>query len=239
MPREKQRGPVLVSTAIKGLDEEIGGGIPEGSIVLLSGTPGTYKSSLAFSILHEASHSMGHVGIYLLLEQSMKSLLSQQDKMGRPMDDIAKEHIIVSDVGRIRAAMDKFETNKDWMSALKAYVEYLARKREAKLLVIDSLPVLEILAGEKNRREFLFDLFEWIRELGTTTFLISEKKSLDTDYDEEEFLSDGIFQLTLSPVGEVDLQRRVRCIKLRGMPHNTSMFALDHKEGRFRISPAI
>jgi KaiC/GvpD/RAD55 family RecA-like ATPase len=59
------------------------------------------------------------------------------------------------------------------------------------------------------------------------------------DYGEEEFLSDGVFQLTLSPVGEVDLQRRIRCIKMRGMPHNTSMFALDHKDGSFRIVPAI
>lgn len=234
-----KKGNGLVSTAVRGFDEEIGGGIPDGSIVLLSGTPGTYKSSMAFSILHHAAHEKGSVGIFLLLEQSMKSLLGQQEHMGRPMDATAKDHIIVSDVGRIRAAMDKFGTNKDWMTALKAYVEYLVNKREASLLVIDSLPVLEILSQEKNRREFLFDLFEWIRSLNTTTFLISEKKSLDMDYGEEEFLSDGVFQLTLSPVGEVDLQRRIRCIKMRGMPHNTSMFALDHKDGSFRIVPAI
>jgi circadian clock protein KaiC len=229
----------LISTSIKGLDEEIGGGIPKGSIVLLSGTPGTYKSSMAFSILYKAAHEDGSMGIFLLLEQSMKSLTGQQESMGRSMDENAKKHIIVSDVGRIRAAMDKFSTDNDWMEALRSYVEYLVEKRKAEILVIDSLPVLEILSGETNRRKFLFELFEWMRNLGTTTILVSEKKSLDMDYGEEEFLSDGVFQLTLSPVGEVDLQRRIRCIKMRGLNHNTSMFALDHKDGNFFISPAI
>ncbi|MGA1872537.1 MAG: RAD55 family ATPase [Thermoplasmatota archaeon] len=229
----------LISTAIKGFDREIGGGIPKGSIVLLSGTPGTYKSSMAFGILHKAATGEGSVGLYLLLEQSMGSLLSQQEKMGRTLDEVGKKNIIVSDVGRIRAAMDKFSTEGDWMEALRSYVEYLVEQRNVELLVIDSLPVLEILAGEEDRRSFLFNLFEWMRDLGTTNFLIHEKPTLDGEYGEEEFLSDGVFQLTLSPVGEVDLQRRIRCIKMRGMPHNTSMFALELKEGGFRISPAI
>lgn len=229
----------LISTSVKGLDEEIGGGIPKGSIILLSGTPGTYKSSMAFSMLYKAAKEEGSMGIFLLLEQSMQSLLRQQEKMGRPMDDEIKKKIIVSDVGRIRAAMDKFSTKNDWMEALRSYVEYLVEKRDAEILVIDSLPVLEILSKESDLRSFLFELFEWMRRLGTTTILISEKKGLDMEYGEEEFLSDGVFQLTLSPVGEVDLQRRIRCIKLRGMDHNTSMFALDHKEDGFIISPAI
>jgi circadian clock protein KaiC len=229
----------LISTSIKGLDQEIGGGIPRGSIVLFTGTPGTYKSSAAYSLLYRAAREDGSMGIFLLLEQSMDSLVSQQERMGRPHEGRAKDHIIVSDVGRIRAAMDKFSTDNDWMEALRSYVQYLVEKRNAELLVIDSLPVLEILSGETNRRKFLFELFEWMRGLGTTTILISEKKGLDMEYGEEEFLSDGVFQLTLSPVGEVDLQRRIRCIKMRGMDHNTSMFALEHRDGKFIISPAI
>ncbi len=229
----------MVSTSIKGFDRELGGGIPPGSIVLISGTPGTFKSSLAFSIIHNAARKEGYSSLYLLLEQSQKSLLEQMDKMGWPMDETVRKNIIVSDVGRIRAAMEKFSTENDWLSALKTYVEYLVGERRAKHLVIDSLPVMEILAGSPNKREYLFGLFEWLRSLGTTTFLISEKSSQNVDYAEEEFLADGVFQLTLTPIGDVDLQRRIRCIKLRGMAHNTSMFALELKSGKFRIAPAI
>ncbi len=229
----------LISTAIRGFDKEIGGGIPFGSIVLLSGTPGTFKSAMAYSMLHEAAHQHKWVGIYLLLEQSSTSLLSQMERMGKPMDPVASKYMIVSDVGRIRAAMEKFSTKNNWMEALKTYIEYLVGERRAKLLVIDSMPVLEILAGSKNRRDHLFKLFEWLRDLGTTTILISEKGSMVEPYGEEEFLADGVFQLSLSPIGEVDLQRRIRCIKLRSMTHNTSMFALELKNGSFRIAPAI
>ena len=229
----------LLSTGIKGFDMELGGGIPPGSIILLSGTPGTFKSTMAFQIIYNAARKEGHNSLYLLLEQSQTSLLNQMEKMGWGMDEEGKRHIIVADVGRIRAAMDKFSTKDDWMTALKTYVEYLVKERRAKHLVIDSLPVLEILSGDQNKRQFLFSLFEWLRNLGTTTFLISEKSSMDEGYEEEEFLADGVFQLTLTPIGDVDLQRRIRCIKLRGMPHNTSMFALELKEGQFRILPAI
>lgn len=228
-----------ISTGIRRFDEEIGGGIPRGSIIILSGTPGTYKSSMAFSMLYEAARKKGNVGIYLLFEQSMKSLVFQQEEMGRVMDDGIKKLLIVSDVGRIRAAMDRLEKGNDWLEAVKSYVEYIVKERRADLLVIDSLPVLEILSAKRSRRDFLFQLFEWLRALGTTTILISEKRSLDFNYEEEDFLADGLIQMTLTPVGEVDLQRRIRCVKLRGMAHNTSMFALEHKDGGFRIAPAI
>ena len=41
----------LIKTYIKGFDDKLGGGIPEGSVVLLVGEPGTMKSSVAFNVL--------------------------------------------------------------------------------------------------------------------------------------------------------------------------------------------
>ena len=41
-----------VVTNVEGLDELLGGGIPEGNIVLVSGAPGTMKTSLTYHILH-------------------------------------------------------------------------------------------------------------------------------------------------------------------------------------------
>src|SRR5947209_5050147 len=44
-----------VSTHIEGLDEVLGGGIPEGNVVLVSGAPGTMKTSLTYHILHSSA----------------------------------------------------------------------------------------------------------------------------------------------------------------------------------------
>ena len=62
-------------TYIKGLDEELGGGIPEGHIILVSGTPGTMKSSVAYNILYNNIKSEDSVGVYVSLEQSRENLL--------------------------------------------------------------------------------------------------------------------------------------------------------------------
>ena len=39
---------------IEGLDDNIEGGVPEGHIILISGSAGTMKSSLAFNVLYNA-----------------------------------------------------------------------------------------------------------------------------------------------------------------------------------------
>ncbi|MCK4455626.1 MAG: KaiC domain-containing protein, partial [Thermoplasmata archaeon] len=41
-----------VRTHIRGLDEQLQGGVPRGSVVLIAGKPGTMKSSVAFNILY-------------------------------------------------------------------------------------------------------------------------------------------------------------------------------------------
>ena len=41
-----------VKTYIQGLDEQMSGGVPKGHVVLISGMPGTMKSSVAFNILY-------------------------------------------------------------------------------------------------------------------------------------------------------------------------------------------
>src|SRR3989337_866440 len=61
-------------TYVEGFDEAITGGIPEGHVVLVSGPPGTMKSSLAYNILWHNAAEEGHRGIYVTLEQGKASL---------------------------------------------------------------------------------------------------------------------------------------------------------------------
>jgi KaiC/GvpD/RAD55 family RecA-like ATPase len=55
-----------VKTYIKGLDENIEGGIPAGHVVLVSGTAGTMKSSVIFNILYNEALA-GKTSLYLSL----------------------------------------------------------------------------------------------------------------------------------------------------------------------------
>ena len=227
----------LISTYVKNLDRELGGGIPKGHIILISGTPGTYKSSLAFNIVyHSSKEGMG--AIYTLLEQSRDSLLLQMGRMGYDVRDSALKDLHISDLGKIRQALSGVEP-KSWEKGFRGYIESLVEEHLPEVLVIDSLPVLEILSYFKNRREYLFHLFSWLKSLQLTTILVNEKPSITSPFGDEDFLADGILQTALKPIGTSDLQRQIRCIKLRAMDHNTSWFALEFRDGGFRIAPAI
>ncbi|MFQ5553017.1 MAG: RAD55 family ATPase, partial [Thermoplasmata archaeon] len=48
-----------VPTFVEGFDQALGGGIPEGSVVLVCGTPGTMKTSLVFSVLYHNVREKG------------------------------------------------------------------------------------------------------------------------------------------------------------------------------------
>src|SRR5207244_13623883 len=71
-----------ISTYIEGLDEVLGGGLPIGHVVLLSGLPGTMKSTLSYAILPRTATERGARCLYVSLEQTRKSLEDQMAARG-------------------------------------------------------------------------------------------------------------------------------------------------------------
>jgi len=132
----------------------------------------------------------------------------------------------------------------DWLASLQALVEGV-RKEGLDLLVIDSLDGLEALAGFEPRRRELFRLFEWLRDLGVTTFVIGERPDymvhgtiLQPRYD-EDFLADGVLNLRLHPISDQDVQRRLRIVKLRATNHETGYLALHVAPGEFEVGRVL
>jgi KaiC/GvpD/RAD55 family RecA-like ATPase len=122
------------------------------------------------------------------------------------------------------------------------YADSLKHSIGYEILVLDSLDVLEMAAqmGDSRRTE-LFYLFEWLRNLGITSFLISEtspEAMLENKYD-EGYLADGVISLKLQEIGETDIQRRIRAVKLRSTNHKTGYFSLLFSEGVFRATQVI
>ena len=102
-----------ISTYIEGLDEVLGGGFPVGHVVLLSGLPGTMKSTLSYAILHGNAKERGAKCLYVSLEQTRKSLEAQMAAMGFDVEAVRGDvHIL--DVGTIQKEIGKSAT-KPWM----------------------------------------------------------------------------------------------------------------------------
>ncbi|MEE9593750.1 MAG: ATPase domain-containing protein, partial [Thermoplasmata archaeon] len=162
-----------LSTHVKGLDDILQGGIPEGHIVLITGAPGTMKSTLAFSVLYHNALKKGTKGLYLTLEQSKASLIAHVESMGMA-DAKAYKKISLFDMAALRKNLSFIKAEGSWNTLLKAYLTNLMETDPYEFLIIDSLNVLETLGNFDARRTDLFYLFEWLKDLGATTFLLSE-----------------------------------------------------------------
>src|SRR6266704_3217101 len=99
----------------------------------------------------------------------------------------------------------------------------------------DGLPRVEARRAEglprrprlKDRRREMYRLFEWLRDLAVTSFVVTERPDwliaghvLQGRWD-EDFLADGVVQLRIHMVSDLEAQRRLRVVKMRGTKHET------------------
>ena len=229
----------LVRTYVEGFDDALGGGIPKGSLVLICGTPGTMKTSLAFSIAYQNVKNSGSKGLYITLEESSESLKADMEDMG--MTGIDKMEMHVLDVAKIRIEHKEEEMTKNWLDVLMKYIDHRVRVNKFDIVIVDSLAALYSLNRFANPRQELFHFFGFLKSLGATVFLISEIPSGQAKMAsfDEDFLADGIIYVKQYEKGETDVQLRIRCVKMRRRRHKHGYFALLHENGKFTIANVI
>ncbi|MHC1680000.1 MAG: RAD55 family ATPase [Methanomassiliicoccales archaeon] len=230
-----------VKTYIHNFDDYIQGGVPKGHVILISGTPGTMKSSVCYSILYNNAKQHGIRSVYMTLEQSKENLLQQMELMGMS-DPKVQEMVYVLDLATIRKNVTEMMAKGSWLQVFKMYAETVKKDFGFDILVLDSLDVLEMAAQmNTDRRNDLFYLFMWLRGMGITSFLIAETPvdNQNGGRFEEGYLADGVISLKLQNIGETDVQRRIRAVKLRSTNHKTGYFSLMFSDGMFRATQVI
>lgn len=228
-----------VKTYIEGFDEILGGGIPKGHVVLICGTPGTMKTSLAFSLMYHNSKSENKRGLYISLEEGYDGLKGAMQDLG--MQDIDDQEVYTVDVGKIRTQHKAEEKGRNWLSILEKYIQKRVEGDKFDIIVIDSLAALYSLAELKHPRVELFHFVRFLKELDSTILLISEITHGSTQLvaNHEDFLVDGIIYLKLHDVGETDVQLRISCVKMRRTKHEHGWLRLIHRNGKFVVTPVI
>jgi KaiC/GvpD/RAD55 family RecA-like ATPase len=247
-----------IKTYIKGLDENMQGGIPEGHIVLVHGSAGTMKSSLCFSILYNEAIINKKTGLYISLEQSYESLLKNMVNMGYDLSKINIIHvddltnfsallkktkpdqgnIIITDVACIRKQVKdvKVSENRSWLNVVKNIILRAKKEVNVELMTFDSLRALYTVSTFENPRLELFYYFEFLRDLKITSLLVSERTFSETTdsavYDSEAFLSDGIVDLRLTPFRR-NIVREIKIDKMRATNFKPDVYSFEFKNGAF------
>ncbi|MFA6073703.1 MAG: ATPase domain-containing protein [Candidatus Woesearchaeota archaeon] len=244
-----------IKTYVKGLDENMQGGMPEGHIVLIHGMAGTMKSSLAFSIMYNEVLLNKRNCIYISLEQSYLSILKNMVNMGFDLtqiniiyiDDLAKfglimksakkdaGNLIIADIGCIRKQVKdvKVSENRSWLNVVKNLVLKTTQDIGVSMLTFDSMSALYTVSTFENPRMELFYFFEFLRDLKITSLMISEESNIQGNlYDNEAFLSDGIIDLRLTPFRR-NMVREIKIDKMRSTKCNNDVFSFEYKNGSF------
>jgi len=216
-----------VKTGVKGLDELVGGGFPEGSTILVSGGTGTCKTILSMQYIYNGALEYGEPGLFVTVESNPKNIAWNMESFGWDIRKLQEERKI--NIYRLHLAPKRTFSDliKDELETITGIVRELGIKR----LVVDSTTAFAALIDDPSTiRSLLFKFADGLKELDCTTIFTSETKTDRTAfsaYGVEEFMADGVIMLYFTPPN-----RSIFVRKMRGTNHSKTIHPFEiTKEG--------
>jgi circadian clock protein KaiC len=234
-----------VQTGVQGLDELIGGGIPQNRTVLVVGGPGTGKTILAAQFLYKGIHEHNENGVFVSFDESKKQFYSEMAKFSWDFEaaERSRKFAFIDATRMSRIAALKEELYKEESKSIRGkrlsidkLIEELQatiQSIRAKRVVVDTLAALFYRFSDPvERRNAVVDLIETLSDLGITTMIITELGHLGLERSalEEEYLVHGVIMMqTLFSGGTTT--RAIQVEKMRGTKVNASLvpYSIDEK----------
>ena len=219
-------------TGIDGLDTILYGGIPRDNTVLLTGSCGTGKTSLALEYLIHGAVAGENSLFISVTEDSEKLLANIIPYKFFDRDLIQSGKLVFVDLPAMyeRLGMTKSELTMEEIDLLVAAIGNLVKELGVKRLVMDSITsVCYKLKTPEKIRDFILKMGKILSDLGCTSVLVSEVAATSTGYSTfgvEEAISDGIV-LMANMERRGDLLRTLQVIKMRGTMHSRAKYVLD------------
>jgi circadian clock protein KaiC len=222
--RRIKQGIKKSRTGIKGLDEVLEGGLPEGRPTLICGGPGCGKTLLASEFLIRGVLEYDEPGVFMTFEETPQDLVENVASLGVDLNALVDQKKVFIDYVHI----DKSEIEETGEYDLEGLFVRLASAIAivgAKRVVLDTIESL--FAGFSNEgvlRSELRRLFHWLKDRGVTTIVTGERgvETL-TRHGLEEYVSDCVILLD-NRVREGGATRRLRVVKYRGSSHGSDEY---------------
>ncbi len=197
-------------TGVRGLDEIIGGGLPEFSFNIIAGAPGSGKTTLAHQIVFaNATPQKPALYFTVLGEPTLKMLRYQQQysffdpaKLGKAIRFINLSHVVME-------------------QDLNGVLEEIKREVEASnpsMVVVDSFHNVARKAGEESGlalQGLVQRLAIFLTSWEATTFLIGEYSAADIRDNPVFTVADGLLLLSQN-VERNSVVRKLQLVKIRG-----------------------
>ncbi|MBV9868347.1 MAG: AAA family ATPase [Abitibacteriaceae bacterium] len=226
-----------VATGIEGLDEMLKGGLPQGKSYLISGEPGTGKTTFSAQYILQGIRN-GENGVFISIDEKPTHVVEDAESLGWDLRTPVEEgKLTLLDVSPYFNWVRYGKTNTIDTNEVIQDLSKQIRRINAKRLVFDSVVPLVL------HRERVHDVQEFIRNLvfsiddnlGCTTLMTSHvwpgQLGL-AGVGIEEYLVSGIIGLRLEKTGN-KFERKIFVRKMRGTPIDLSehTFEIMHDRG--------
>jgi len=216
-----------------GLDLVLGGGLPEGALVVVAGPPGSGKTILAQQIcfanatpehkaLYYTTWSEPHEKIVRHLEQFE---FFEPDALGDSLEFVHLTELIRPE------RTDGFGAAGD---------EILRQSFESKpsVIVIDSSKALHDVVDADSFRRAIYDLASKVSYTNAVLILVGEYSPAETRSLPEFAVADGIVQLENEACGPID-RRSLRVLKTRGAESIAGQHSFRISTAGFEVFPRL
>ncbi|MGI8923514.1 MAG: RAD55 family ATPase [Fimbriimonadales bacterium] len=236
----RSHSPVQIrqmTTGVPGLDEILGGGLPEYSFNIIAGAPGSGKTTLAHQIMFaNASPQTPAIYFTVLGEPAIKMLRYQQQFT---FFDYAKMDGAIKFVN-----LSKFVLEQDLGAVLDEIIKEVEAVH-AKIVVVDSFRTVvrkahsQSAAGTTSEMElqgFVQRLALHLTNFQATTFLIGEYVEGELRDNPVFTVADGLFWLYQS-VERNSIVRKMQLMKLRGQESVPGLHTFRITDGGLQTFP--
>jgi circadian clock protein KaiC len=205
-----------ISSGVPRLDTMLGGeGFYRGSTILVSGTAGTGKTSLAAHFV-DAACARGERCLYFSFEESPGQLIRNMQSIGLNLDQWVKKDLL------------HFHSSRATLYGLEmhlAVIHKLVQEFDPSVVVMDPVGSLIQAGNRRDAHIMLIRLIDFLKQKGTTgllTNLTSGGEAIEkTDVEISSIVDTWLFVRDIELSGERN--RALYVLKSRGMAHSNQL----------------
>jgi circadian clock protein KaiC len=236
------KSQIKIRTGIPGFDSIISGGFREGKTIVLSGPPGSGKTTFGMQFLQSGAKDFDEPGVFVTLSESPSEIKNDFKAYGWDMQKLVDEgKMLIIDARPFKmeegfVALDESLYRGETLPFMHLTQLILSsiKRIDAKRIVVDSLTVLAMqYTNDFYTRQGLQGMIHALEDQRCTSLLISE--NIDpTRMPPEWYVSSGI--ILLHHIRKADsMERAIQVVKMRGVRHHEQIFPIKLSESGLQV----
>ncbi|ASJ03675.1 recombinase [Thermococcus profundus] len=209
-----------ISTGVKGLDDLIEGGLIPGKVYLLTGPPGSGKTTMGMHFLLEGARRGEKVAYVSLIQDPNEAVKDMMRFDPSVQVYVGSKKLLLFDLGPV---LWRESTHVPTWKSVLFRIREMAEDENISRLVIDPLTAIEFsIENPVEKKAELARFVRGLEDLGVTAYLIAEMTDMNR-YTEEHYLASGVIMLHYFLL-ERRMVRAVQVLKMRRTKHETGLF---------------